>query len=66
MNSLRAAQEVVERFEKLGHRSPLKRPGDRLNAGYRAIDPDGNNFDISTNGYEEVRKDRVPSEEKAG
>jgi catechol 2,3-dioxygenase-like lactoylglutathione lyase family enzyme len=59
-------QEVVERFEKLGYRAPLKRPGDRLYAEYRAIDPDGNNFDISTNGYEELRPDRVPSKEKAG
>jgi catechol 2,3-dioxygenase-like lactoylglutathione lyase family enzyme len=59
-------QEVIERFEKLGYRPPLKRPGDRLYAEYRAIDPDGNNFDISTNGYEEMRKERVPSKEKAG
>jgi catechol 2,3-dioxygenase-like lactoylglutathione lyase family enzyme len=58
-------QEAVERFEKLGYRVPQKRPGDRLYAEYRAIDPDGNNFDISTNGYEEIRQDRVPSKEKA-
>ena len=37
---------------------PLKRPGDRLYAEYRAIDPDGNNFDISVNGYDSLRPDR--------
>ena len=58
-------QETIERFEKFGHRAPQKRPGDRLYAEYRAIDPDGNNFDISESGYEEIRKDRVPSKEKA-
>ena len=50
--------EVAERFEKFGYRAPLKRPGDRLYAEYRAIDPDGNNFDISGNGYDTLRPDR--------
>jgi catechol 2,3-dioxygenase-like lactoylglutathione lyase family enzyme len=59
-------QDVIERFEKLGYRPPLKRPSDRHYAEYRAIDPDGNNFDISENGYEKVRKNRVPAEEEAG
>ena len=39
----------------LTYRPPLKRPGDRHYAEYRAIDPDGNNFDISENGYEQIR-----------
>jgi len=50
--------EVVERFKAQGYRPPLKRPGDRLYAEYRAIDPDGNNFDISVNGYDTLRLDR--------
>jgi len=50
--------EVVERFNAKGYRAPLKRPGDRLYAEYRAIDPDGNNFDISVNGYDTLRPDR--------
>jgi len=50
--------EVVERFNAKGYRAPLRRPGDRLYAEYRAIDPDGNNFDISVNGYDELRPDR--------
>ncbi len=57
-------QKFIKRFEELGYRAPLKRPGDRHYAEYRAIDPDGNNFDISTNGYEKIRKDRVPAEEE--
>jgi catechol 2,3-dioxygenase-like lactoylglutathione lyase family enzyme len=56
-------QELVDRFEKFGYRAPLKRPDDRHYAEYRAIDPDGNNFDISENGFEEVRQDRVPAKE---
>src|SRR4051812_42540174 len=50
--------KVVSKFKKKGYRVPLKRPGDRLFAEYRAIDPDGNNFDISANGYEKLRPDR--------
>ena len=50
--------EIVERFKDKGYRAPLKRPGDRLYAEYRAIDPDGNNFDISVNGYDSLRPDR--------
>src|SRR6187551_1462221 len=47
-------EAVAERFEKHGYRGPLKRPGDRHYAEYRAIDPDGNNFDISENGYQDI------------
>jgi catechol 2,3-dioxygenase-like lactoylglutathione lyase family enzyme len=41
--------EIVERFKDKGY---------RLYAEYRAIDPDGNNFDISVNGYDALRPDR--------
>jgi catechol 2,3-dioxygenase-like lactoylglutathione lyase family enzyme len=57
--------ELAARFEELGYRPPLKRPADRQYAEYRAIDPDGNNFDISENGYESIRPDRVPAETEA-
>jgi catechol 2,3-dioxygenase-like lactoylglutathione lyase family enzyme len=50
--------EIVEKFDSNGYRSPNKRPGDRNFAEYRAIDPDGNNFDISTNGYQDIRPDQ--------
>jgi catechol 2,3-dioxygenase-like lactoylglutathione lyase family enzyme len=55
-------QELIERFEKLGYRPPIKRPGDRHYAEFRAIDPDGNNFDISENGYEELRAESAAIE----
>jgi len=51
-------EAVAARFKEKGYRPPLKRPGDRLYAEYRAIDPDGNNFDISVNGYDELRPAR--------
>ena len=51
-------EAVAARFREHGYREPSKRPGDRHYAEYRAIDPDGNNFDISENGFEAVRKDR--------
>ncbi|HSR56178.1 MAG TPA: VOC family protein [Alphaproteobacteria bacterium] len=50
--------EIIKRFEEFGYTPPLKRPGDRHYAEYRAIDPDGNNFDISENGYEIIRADQ--------
>ena len=49
---------IAAKFKEKGYRAPLKRPLDRLYAEYRAIDPDGNNFDISVNGYEKLRPDR--------
>jgi len=49
---------IAAKFKEKGYRAPLKRPGYRLYAEYRAIDPDGNNFDISVNGYEKLRPDR--------
>jgi catechol 2,3-dioxygenase-like lactoylglutathione lyase family enzyme len=54
--------EVVARCQELGYRAPQRRPGDRHYAEYRAIDPDGNNFDISENGYEEIRADAATAE----
>ena len=50
--------EIIENFDSKGYRSPSKRPADRHFAQYRAIDPDGNNFDLSTNGYDEIRPER--------
>ncbi len=52
-------EEIAARFEKFGYTPPAKRPEDRHYAEYRAIDPDGNNFDISENGYETIRPDQV-------
>ena len=49
------------KFEKAGLAAPRKRPADRHYADYRATDPDGNNFDLSSNGYQTVRKERKPA-----
>ena len=55
-------EEIIGRCQELGYRAPLRRPGDRHYAEYRAIDPDGNNFDVSENGYEEIRPDAAKAE----
>lgn len=57
-------EEVTERLKAAGVPGPAKRPADRHYAEMRAFDPDGNNFDLSVNGFERVRADRVPSAEK--
>ncbi len=53
------AEAVAGKFSAAGYRPPEKRPGDRHYAEYRAMDPDGNNFDLSENGYDEIRPDRI-------
>src|SRR5262245_19410817 len=55
-------EETAARFAKFRYRAQLTRPGDRHYAEYRAIDPDGNNFDISENGYEEMRAEAAALE----
>jgi catechol 2,3-dioxygenase-like lactoylglutathione lyase family enzyme len=55
-------EAIVERCIEFGYRPPQRRPGDRHYAEYRAIDPDGNNFDVSENGYEEMRPDAAKAE----
>lgn len=53
--------EISARIEAAGVPAPVKRPADRHYAETRAFDPDGNNFDLSVNGYERVRADRQSS-----
>ena len=38
-----------------GLEEPKKRPGNRPYAEFRAVDPEGNWFDLSAHGFEEVR-----------
>ena len=52
-------EEMIRRFEDYGLPSPRKRPADRHYAEFRAFDPDGNNFDLSENGFQDVRSDRA-------
>jgi hypothetical protein len=43
--------EIAGRMAKHGVRAPAKRPADRPYAETRGTDPDGNNFDLSVQGY---------------
>lgn len=52
-------EKHVKLAKKHGYVAPEKRPGDRHYTEYRGMDPDGNNFDLSTNGYDQIRPDRV-------
>jgi catechol 2,3-dioxygenase-like lactoylglutathione lyase family enzyme len=52
-------QEVMDRIEKAGYPPAKQRPGNRHYAQYRAVDPAGNLFDLSENGYQENRPDRT-------
>jgi hypothetical protein len=54
-------EETAARLEAAGVPAPVKRPADRHYAETRAFDPDGNNFDLSVNGFERVRPDREPA-----
>jgi predicted enzyme related to lactoylglutathione lyase len=55
--------EIANRLTLAGVKVPAKRPADRPYAETRATDPDGNNFDISVQGYgsEEVSEARQKS-----
>ena len=58
-------EEITRRLVKGGVKEPTKRPADRPYAETRATDPDGNNFDISVQGFAPAdkaseKKDRKP------
>jgi catechol 2,3-dioxygenase-like lactoylglutathione lyase family enzyme len=48
----------IQRCDELDYPVPEKRPADRHYTEYQGMDPDGNNIDLSTNGYNEIRPDR--------
>ena len=70
VDNIKDVEEKLQKFEE-----PLvQRPANRPFAEYRAMDPDGNLFDVSAHGYDEAelqadrdkrtretRKDKVPS-----
>jgi catechol 2,3-dioxygenase-like lactoylglutathione lyase family enzyme len=66
VDELADIEAKLERFDE-----PLvQRPANRPYAEYRAMDPDGNLFDVSVHGYEEVefqgdREERKPGAPKA-
>src|SRR5215470_3364269 len=43
--------QIADRMQRLGVKAPAKRPADRPYAETRGTDPDGNNFDLSVQGY---------------
>jgi predicted enzyme related to lactoylglutathione lyase len=45
--------EIVKKLEKWGVETPKARPGDRPYAEFRAVDPEGNWFDISEEGLKD-------------
>jgi catechol 2,3-dioxygenase-like lactoylglutathione lyase family enzyme len=50
VDDIKDIEEKLQKFEE-----PLtERPGNRPYAEYRAMDPDGNLFDVSVHGYEEA------------
>ncbi|MEK9684557.1 MAG: VOC family protein [Rhodospirillaceae bacterium] len=53
--------EYARRIEAFGLKGPVKRPDDRPYAETRVCDPEGNNIDLSVNGFEVIRPDRVDS-----
>ncbi len=48
------AEEITARLTDFGIAPPVDRPADRPYAETRATDPDGNNFDLSVHGYQDV------------
>ncbi len=57
------ADVISERLAGFGISPPANRPADRGYAETRTTDPDGNNFDLSVHGYQEV--ETVEDREKA-
>jgi catechol 2,3-dioxygenase-like lactoylglutathione lyase family enzyme len=57
---------IAEKIARAGLRAPRNRPADRPYAEQRALDPEGNMFDISEHGFQrvETEADRTPEPEK--
>lgn len=48
------AEEIERRLAEFGIAEPAQRPDDRPYAETRSTDPDGNNFDLSVHGFQDV------------
>ena len=46
--------KIMKKLVDAGTEEPKARPGDRPYAEYRGVDPEGNWFDLSEHGYEEI------------
>jgi catechol 2,3-dioxygenase-like lactoylglutathione lyase family enzyme len=53
--SVTNSEELRRRLADRGLEEPKRRPPDRAFAEYRAVDPEGNWFDLSEGGYEEPK-----------
>ena len=53
--SVTNSEELRKRIAAKGLEEPKRRPPDRAFAEYRAVDPEGNWFDLSEAGYEEPK-----------
>ena len=47
-------EEIAKRMEEFGLKAPGQRPRNRPYAETRGCDPEGNNFDLSVHGFQEV------------
>ncbi len=47
-------EEIARRIEAFGIKAPAQRPRNRPYAETRGCDPEGNNFDLSVHGFQEV------------
>jgi catechol 2,3-dioxygenase-like lactoylglutathione lyase family enzyme len=52
--NLENREEVTKKLEALGLETPKARPGDRPYAEFRAVDPEGNWFDLSEEGLKDA------------
>ena len=47
-------EEIARRMKEFGIKAPAQRPRDRPYAETRGCDPEGNNFDLSVHGFQDV------------
>lgn len=58
-------EELSRRLVAAGTEEPKKRPSNRPFAEYRAVDPEGNWFDLSEHGYSEAKTAPAVAKEMA-
>ena len=51
-------EEIGQRMEKFGLQPPAQRPRNRPYAETRGCDPDGNNFDLSVHGFQDIQYEK--------
>ena len=51
-------KEIGQRMERFGLKTPAQRPRNRPYAETRGCDPDGNNFDLSVRGFQDIQYEK--------